>query len=235
MTFEDKFQKQIDEFQRYGTYEYDYDEAGNVVFNSSSANFSQVYLALPVSNFVYNNQKILEFYDPEFKEFLPITNKDNSLDLQTMLDEEKSKNIELSRQLDSFLATLSTDSTNANLLAAKQVILELRKALGQGRTDSDFSEDFPYSPLRKISNIVSESTSEVSSGTQQTNNTQTLNGQSLNNVSSTTNTSTNTGINTNNSAVTTTPTSDSATTTSELSFTPSTFKGGGANKYLQQN
>ncbi len=167
MSFEEKFSKQIDSFQRYGTYTYEYDAVGNVIFNSSSSDFSQVYLALPLSNFLYNDEKIKQFYDPTFNEFIPQTiaqpdENSNIQSIQNALNEEINKNTELSQQLEEVLNKNKLNATDANKLASKQVILELRKLLGQGRVDSDFSEDFPFSPLRKNSNIISETSTEIS-------------------------------------------------------------------------
>lgn len=162
MSFDDKFEKDIDNFQRYGTYTYKYDEVGNVIFNSSSNDFSEVYLGLPILNFVYDNSKVLNFYNPTFTEFivkedtLKIT-ETNFQKIQNDLEAEKAQNLELTNKLNKLIEEQDSkppDQTEA----AKQVILELRKSLGQGRVDSDFSSDFPYSPLRKTSNIDSINT-----------------------------------------------------------------------------
>ena len=67
------FSPNILEFQQNGTYEYKFDAVGNLYFNSSSADFSQVYLKLPLTNVVYDNSKIAKFYDPTFTEFVPAT------------------------------------------------------------------------------------------------------------------------------------------------------------------
>ena len=79
MSFEDKFKRQITDFKSLGTYTYKYDEAGNLVFDSSSIDFSHVYLALPLQCIEYDSGKILNFYDPTFTEFVPSVN-DISLD-----------------------------------------------------------------------------------------------------------------------------------------------------------
>ena len=41
------------------------------------------------------------------------------------------------------------NGTVADQMASKQVILQLRKTVGQGRVDSDFSDTFPYTPISK--------------------------------------------------------------------------------------
>ena len=71
------FSKDIQQFQRYGTYEYKFDNVGNLIFDSSSMDFSRVYLSLPIENVDYNNSKIESFFDTEFTEFVPASNDEN--------------------------------------------------------------------------------------------------------------------------------------------------------------
>ena len=157
------FSQQIVNFKTYGTYTYEFDEVGNMVFNSSSANFSQNYLALPLDNFVYDNSKILGFYDPTFTEFVSVSQSvlpQENVDLlvvQSQLEAEVAKNTDLINQLNNLI--LQTETTvGPNQTAIQQVILELRKQLGQGRVDSDFSPDFPYAPIIKTASLTQNST-----------------------------------------------------------------------------
>lgn len=148
------FSQQIHNFQRYGTYDYSFDSIGNMTFNSSSANFNQVFLAFPLQNVSYNNNKIQSFFNVNFEEFVPqevASESSGSEVLQTQLDAVQQENISLKSQLDDlivFSQTSGSETASSNL-ATQQVILELRKALGQGRVDSDFSPDFPYTPILK--------------------------------------------------------------------------------------
>jgi uncharacterized protein (UPF0335 family) len=145
------FSQDIQNFQRYGTYEYKFDSVGNLTFNSSSTDFSQVYLAFPLQNVFYNNGKIKTFYNVDFEEFVP-QELTSSAQQITALEEQmqvlQQENITLKSQLDTVIAE-NSDSGSVDVLATKQVIFELRKALGQGRVESDFSEDFPYTPVKK--------------------------------------------------------------------------------------
>ena len=159
MSHDVKFSQDITNFQRYGNYTYEYDEVGNVIFNSSSNDFSQVYLALPLPNFVYDNTKIVSFYDPTFTEFVPSTTAaaiPNAEQLQGDLEASLQANAELVKRLDDLIAVNESTPSLADNIASKQVILELRKSLGEGRVDSDFSSNFPYTPVKKESNIVSD-------------------------------------------------------------------------------
>lgn len=157
MAHEEKFSQDIDNFTRYGTYTYKFDEVGNVAMSLQSEDFSKVYLAFPLNNFVYDSAKIESFYDAAFTEFIPASQIEQKKvaaeirQVQADLVAEKEKNAELTAQLDTLITSSESDSSKAASDATKQVILELRKELGQGRVESDFSTDFPYTPIVKES------------------------------------------------------------------------------------
>lgn len=145
------FDQDIQNYKRYGTYTYKFDNVGNVVLNSSSSNFNQVYVAFPLQNAVFDNSKIETMYNVNFEEFIPQTEATSSVNVDDLLQQIttiQSENESLKTQLDSVVVQSET-ATAADQLAAKQVILELRKALGEGTLDTDFSDTFPYTPIRK--------------------------------------------------------------------------------------
>lgn len=147
------FSENIRNFERSGDYEYKFDDSGNLIFNSSSVDFSQVYLSIPLVNIIYNNNKLNTFYDPKFVEFIPTVSPTvpavNVDDLQQQLDTVQQENTTLKNQLDTIIIQNESNSSVADQMAIKQVILELRKNLGQGRVESDFSSTFPYTAIRK--------------------------------------------------------------------------------------
>ena len=148
------FSLDIRNFQRYGTYTYTFDNVGNSIFDSSSVNFNQVYMAFPLQNVVYDNSKIKTMYVVDFQEFIPqtstpITSSVLIADLQQQIDVIQQENDTLKTQLDGVISQSDSSSSAADKLAVKQVILQLRKAVGQGRVDSDFSDTFPYTPIIK--------------------------------------------------------------------------------------
>jgi hypothetical protein len=146
------FSEDIQNFQRYGTYVYKFDDVGNLTFNSSSADFSQVYLSFNLQNIVYNINKVESFYNPTFTEFTPIqvtSSVVNITEIQNKSNDLEAENVTLKTQLDTLTSQIDEAGAASNIEATKQVILELRKSLGQGRVDTDFSEDFPYAPILK--------------------------------------------------------------------------------------
>src|ERR1035441_2535505 len=109
------FSTNILEFQQNGTYIYEFDPVGNLYFNSSSADFSQAFLKLPLTNVVYDNSKIAKFYDPDFVEFVPNTGSaeiTSSIEaLQQQLSVISQSNVALQSQLDSVVAQSETISS----------------------------------------------------------------------------------------------------------------------------
>lgn len=149
------FSVNINNFQKYGTYQYKFDSNGNLIFNSSSADFSQVYLSFPLNNIIYNNEKIGSFYNIEFEEFIPIQSSITSsaidiISIQNELQTIQLENDTLKEQLNSYITQSQDTVGGIDNQLIKDVILELRKSLGQGRVDSDFSEVFPYAPSKQL-------------------------------------------------------------------------------------
>jgi hypothetical protein len=162
------FDQKITQFQRFGTYTYEFDEVGNVIINSSSADFSQVYVAFSLNNFIYNDPKIASFYDPTFLEFVPpatASTTSSSVDLQANVDILNQQNQDLQNKLNGLIAVNESTPSLADQQAAQQVILELRKSLGQGRVDSDFSNEFPYTPISKPENRIPISSTATAKST----------------------------------------------------------------------
>lgn len=146
------FSQEIHDFQRYGIYDYKFDNVGNLTFNSSSTDFHQAFVAFPLLNVFYNNSKIKTFYNTQFEEFVPqsvITGSNNDSGIENQLQVVQQENITLKTQLNDLIDQNEISGSAADQLATKQVIIELRKLLGQGRIESDFSDTFPYTPINK--------------------------------------------------------------------------------------
>jgi len=145
------FSVQITNFQNYGIYNYQFDEAGNEILNPSSSVFQQHYIAFPTVNFAYDNDKILSFYDPTFTEFTPPPSEESSAPTQqdtlNQLNEMVKQNQLLQNQLDVLVSQNEFSPTDADTQATKDIILALRIQMGQGTSAADFYNEFPYLPV----------------------------------------------------------------------------------------
>ena len=147
------FSQQVARFLNYGTYNYQFDNVGNEILNQSSSIFQQVYFSLPLGNFVYNNSKVLSFYDPTFTEFVPITSSVSSSVLfpQAAIDQINAityKNTQLQSQLNAVVASSSINSSSADMQSVENTIISLRIQLGQGSVPTDFQTIYPYLPMQ---------------------------------------------------------------------------------------
>jgi len=147
------FSQDIANFINYGTYNYQFDNVGNEILNPSSSVFQQVYFRFPLGNFIYNNSKILSFYNPVFTEFIPTTSSVFSSaslfsqDALNKIEEISFINSQLQKQLDSLVASSTMNSGSATEQSVKLVIINLRIQLGQGDSESDFQDVYPYLPI----------------------------------------------------------------------------------------
>ena len=154
-----EFSVPINQFQTLGIYNYKFDEVGNVIADSSSMEFSYNYLSLPLWNSNYDNNEIESYYNVNFVEFIApspiiesgslggettVPNLSETLSTNQQLSEE---NAALTDRINELVSLSEEDSSVAQNEAVKQVILELRIALKEGKDTSEFSEEFPYTPL----------------------------------------------------------------------------------------
>jgi len=145
------FSKEINDFQRNGTYNYNFDEGGNLIFNTSSLQFEQNYISIPLINCNYDNTKILSFYNLDFKEFIPTVSITSQVtqSVSPEITQLTQENQDLKDKLLVLTETSDANITDSERLAIKQIILDLRISLKQGIAERDFSTTFPYLPLTK--------------------------------------------------------------------------------------
>jgi len=144
------FNEDIQKFENLGLYEYGFDSYGNIIIDPKSEEFNQNYLSLPINNFSYNKKKIESFYDVSFDEFIPTP----SIEIQNQIEQsnESDRNVDnlveqnksLNKQLTELISKSEQDGVKAEKESVRQVIVSLRIMLGEGETEDQFEEEFPY-------------------------------------------------------------------------------------------
>lgn len=154
------FSKQITLYQQLGTYNYSFDQFGNIILDPSSSVFGENYLSLPLKNFSYDSNKMASFYDPNFVEFIPTTASpftssvefsgsatiSSSVDVTDEVSRLTEENRSLTEQLNTLISRSEQDGSVATDESIRQVIVDLRIQIGEGTTSEDFEEEFPYGP-----------------------------------------------------------------------------------------
>jgi hypothetical protein len=102
-----------------------------------------------VTNFEYDTKKIGELYNLKFEEFSEtksVIEKDPVIStLERNVEELKSK-------LDAATNSSDMDRLSSEILASKDLIIQLRISAGEGSSSDDFSDEFPYFPKKDSSN-----------------------------------------------------------------------------------
>ena len=138
------FDKEITQFLVDGTFNNNLDDGGNINLSIDPIDVNQRYIEFGLRNYLYNNEQIEMLYDVEIKEFsIPksIVSAGNIDDNTSQLIQE---NETLRNQLNAVIATNNQNSASAVIDASKDVIINLRIKLSEGKTADDFSDSFPY-------------------------------------------------------------------------------------------
>jgi hypothetical protein len=141
------FESDINTFLVQGTFTNNLDEVGNVNLFTEPVDANQRYVAVSLLNYIYDNEKIISLYDVTINEFsvpTAITASAGETTNQDTITQLTSENLSLKDQLNAVLIASAANSTNAEVAAAKNVIINLRIQLGEGKLESDFSDVFPY-------------------------------------------------------------------------------------------
>ena len=145
-----KFNKEISGF-RNGTleYEYSFNSVGNLFFKRSSEVFNQSFLKIPVENFEYDVRKIGELYSLKFEEF---SESPPETDRNSVVSELERTVEELRLKLKVESDDSVQDRLTSEVLASKDLIIQMRISAGEGRFPEEFSDEFPYFSKKDSSN-----------------------------------------------------------------------------------
>jgi hypothetical protein len=126
------------------------DDFGNIVLNAVPLSASQEYINIPLMQYEYDNSVIENLYDVNINT-QNVSNQQQILvvnqDLQNSYNTAIVENQALKNSLGDLIAIVEANPAQAESMAQKDLIINLRIQLGQGKTSSDFSPDFPYAPL----------------------------------------------------------------------------------------
>jgi predicted nuclease with TOPRIM domain len=126
-------------------YKYSFNSVGNLFFKKNSDVFNERFLKLDVSNLEYHTSRLFEIYNIDFEEFTTNTSYDREQEFQKLENTIQ----ELRQKIESSQSTVNVDSIkNSENLANKDVIIQLRIDMNQGKNESDFSNLFPYLPIK---------------------------------------------------------------------------------------
>lgn len=141
-----KFGKEMTDF-RNGIldYKYSFNSVGNLFFKTDGGMFNQSFLKIPVANFQYDVKKIGELHKLNFEEFTE-TAPTSVVEENPIISELERTVYELKNRLEISLDHSDRDKLISDILASKDLIIQMRISAGEGDSSADFSDEFPYFP-----------------------------------------------------------------------------------------
>lgn len=138
-------------FKDTGDFSNNLDSYGNIQISNTETNDGKlIYVKIPLKTYTYDETKILDSNNVEFTE-LQSVNRENKQNLQDVLIQYNNL-LEENRILNQTVNSLVTKYENSDdkqvIAALKDTIIDLRIQLKQGSVPSDFSDDFPFLPLK---------------------------------------------------------------------------------------
>ena len=140
-------------FENTGKFSNNLDDYGNVqlVYSSEQSTDGNLnYVKIQLKEFNYDENKILDSNRVEFTE-LETLKKQETQNLNDVLSEYNNlleENRILNQTVNELVQKYENNDDKQVISALKTTIINLRIQLGQGKVSSDFSDDFPFLPLK---------------------------------------------------------------------------------------
>lgn len=142
----------VQRFKDLGTFTNNFDNFGNaqLVYNVSQSYEGKFnYVKIPLKNFEYNIDKIIDVNAVEFTELnSPVREEKRNLnEVLTQYNTLLVENRILNETVNSLVEKYEQNDDKQVIAAMKNELINLRIKLRQGNVPSDFSDDFPFLPL----------------------------------------------------------------------------------------
>jgi len=145
------------------------DETGNQIIDTSKNNIENSLMKITQTKIEFSKDKIDQYYDTEFSEFLENSTDENISsdlviedDIKTLSDNQLQREAVLESQLDEMAKILEQETNKSTkvkedaeetYIAMKNVIIDQRIKNGEGNEPSDFQDAFPFAPKEKNDTI----------------------------------------------------------------------------------
>lgn len=128
-----------------------FDGFGNLLISSNETILSSSVLTVSLYSPKFSTDAILKITDTQFTEFFNATQNEEQLETQSdtkaLYEDKVEENKVLQDKLDKLTLELNDPEKTSDNLRAKDTIIELRIALGQGNSEADFESAFPYTTI----------------------------------------------------------------------------------------
>jgi type I restriction-modification system DNA methylase subunit len=144
------YQTYINDFLFTQKFSNNLDNLGNINLTTSSSKGSEIFIAFNLNDYNYDNEAITNLYDTTITTNNVSNNNEIitiNQDLQNSYNNALAENQALKDSLGDLVNVVEANPAQAESMAQKDLIINLRIQLGEGTSAADFSADFPYQKL----------------------------------------------------------------------------------------
>ncbi len=133
-----------------------YDENGNLLISSNETNLSSSVITVSLYSPRFSTDSILKLSDRSFTELAvdSPTSATQSLetvsDVKVLYENQVDINTQLQSKIDELTIKLNDPEKISDELTIKDTIIQLRIQNGEGSTEEDFHNEFPYTAIEKL-------------------------------------------------------------------------------------
>lgn len=143
----------VQKFKDFGTFSNNFDQYGNdqMVYSvSQSFDGKYNYVSVPLLDLQYNENSIIDTNTVEFTELqTPQTKQTQDVNqILTQYNNLLEENRLLNQTVNDLVVKYENNDDKQVIAALKTTIINLRIQLGQGNVPSDFSDSFPFLPIK---------------------------------------------------------------------------------------
>jgi hypothetical protein len=144
------FNSSINLFLTQNQFNNNLDDFGNILLSTVPVSVNQEYIDISLMQYEYDNSVIESLYDTSINT-QNVSNQQEIItvneDLQNSYNNVVAENQALKDSIGDLVSVVEANPAQAESMAQKDLIIQLRIQAGEGKTPADFSSDFPYQAL----------------------------------------------------------------------------------------
>jgi len=144
------FNSSINLFLTQNQFNNNLDDFGNILLSTVPVSVNQEYIDISLMQYEYDNSEIESLYDTSINT-QNVSNQQEIItvneDLQNSYNNVVAENQALKDSIGDLVSVVEANPAQAESMAQKDLIIQLRIQAGEGKTPADFSSDFPYQAL----------------------------------------------------------------------------------------
>jgi hypothetical protein len=131
--------EEVENLTKSGSVSSSFNDSGVLLLDYQENSVSSSLVVFPLVSTIFSPEQISKRFGTDFTEFVDV--------VPVVQATEVTASVEVTQSVEVITSSADNAAALSDSIQTKDVILELRKNLGQGASESDFDNTFPYLPL----------------------------------------------------------------------------------------